>query len=268
MRQPNPRVFQQINKQMDRSSDPLRRQRPMEGSRIGKPGDMPKGPRGNNPNFRQQQQNGGQRGGRPPTSTLNNMNPHQRMQVFNNFDQQRGFQPMMGPNGPIFPGGPPFQPMVPGGPPGPGGFMNGMPPFVPGPNGAPFNPAFNNGGFYPNNGRPHHQQQRNFNPQHNRNNGPSGQRNMFDMVEFPNRPPHQQQQGPGQQPPKEADDSQMEEDEAQNPADVPCRFGQRCGKADCPFAHPTPAAPPNRQVAISGEKCPFGVKCKNTKVYL
>ncbi|KAF3934897.1 hypothetical protein ABW19_dt0205248 [Dactylella cylindrospora] len=55
-------------------------------------------------------------------------------------------------------------------------------------------------------------------------------------------------------------------DEGQGQEDVACKFGLRCTKADCPFAHQSPASDPNRPVAfVAGEKCAFGINCKNKK---
>ncbi|EPS44103.1 hypothetical protein H072_1962 [Dactylellina haptotyla CBS 200.50] len=51
-----------------------------------------------------------------------------------------------------------------------------------------------------------------------------------------------------------------------NQDEIACKFGLRCTKADCPFAHQSPASDPNRPVAfVAGEKCAFGINCKNKK---
>lgn len=40
-----------------------------------------------------------------------------------------------------------------------------------------------------------------------------------------------------------------------------CRFGERCGNADCPYAHPSPAATKGESMVLSSEACTKGRSC-------
>ncbi|MCJ1250446.1 hypothetical protein MMC30_007674 [Trapelia coarctata] len=46
--------------------------------------------------------------------------------------------------------------------------------------------------------------------------------------------------------------------------DIVCKFNLKCTKADCIFAHQSPAAPPGTAIDVN-DHCPFGAACKNRK---
>ncbi|KAL5594469.1 hypothetical protein BROUX41_001402 [Berkeleyomyces rouxiae] len=52
--------------------------------------------------------------------------------------------------------------------------------------------------------------------------------------------------------------------EQMNPEDSMCKFNLRCTNKDCKFAHQSPAAPPGTTVDIK-DICSFGAACKNWK---
>lgn len=63
--------------------------------------------------------------------------------------------------------------------------------------------------------------------------------------------------------------SSMDEESSQqtaerNIADIVCRFNLACSKADCQFAHQSPAAPPGTTIDVK-DPCPFGAACTNRK---
>lgn len=62
-------------------------------------------------------------------------------------------------------------------------------------------------------------------------------------------------------------DSTMEVDGSQ-PADLSpdtvCKYNLKCTKNDCPYAHQSPAAPPDTIIDVH-DVCPFGAACKNRK---
>jgi hypothetical protein len=53
-------------------------------------------------------------------------------------------------------------------------------------------------------------------------------------------------------------------DESRDPSQTMCKFNVHCTKADCPFAHQSPAAAPGVLVDTTSE-CTYGVACKNFK---
>jgi hypothetical protein len=53
-------------------------------------------------------------------------------------------------------------------------------------------------------------------------------------------------------------------EESRDPSQIMCKFNLHCTKADCPFAHQSPAAPPGILVDTTSE-CSYGVACKNFK---
>lgn len=270
MRAPNGnRLFSQINKHLQNSQGDTLRRRP-QGDRIQK--QPPTGPRGGGPGGHARGGMAGNRG-RGNTNTLSRLPPHQQM---NAFQQQQLAQAMGMPPGmpmPAFgPGGQPFIPpqAMPNmfGP-------NGMPfpPAMPGPNGMPFQPPgpsprnnrFNNqnGGFRDNNGFQNNRGRGGFH--HNNNN----RQNFHNQQQQ-----HNQQTDAVEVPTVPGADAEMHEGDGHEKqqkdlADVPCFFGLKCLKADCGYGHPSPSAPPGRDVAIDpGSKCAYGVKCKNPKVSL
>jgi nuclear polyadenylated RNA-binding protein NAB2 len=63
------------------------------------------------------------------------------------------------------------------------------------------------------------------------------------------------------------EDSAMDGNDAQEPKDPAnsvCRFNLSCTKADCPFAHQSPSAPPGVAIDTS-DVCDYGAACKNHK---
>ena len=46
--------------------------------------------------------------------------------------------------------------------------------------------------------------------------------------------------------------------------DTVCRYNLKCTKKDCPYAHQSPAAPPDTMIDVH-DVCPFGAACKNRK---
>ncbi|KAI9824855.1 MAG: hypothetical protein M1832_001460 [Thelocarpon impressellum] len=70
-------------------------------------------------------------------------------------------------------------------------------------------------------------------------------------------------------PPSDADPSSSMEVESSQAteaaiADTMCKFNLACAKADCAFAHQSPAAPPGMTVDVH-DHCSFGAACKNRK---
>ncbi|KAF3911632.1 hypothetical protein AA313_de0201701 [Arthrobotrys entomopaga] len=228
-------LYNQIQKNMDRSSDPLRRMpnnRGNEQFRIQKH-DPSRGQRQNfnGPQGQMNQRHMG-RGQQPPhmqnaymNAAMNPqmggqgqfgpmmMSPEQQFQLFQMMEQQARMMGMLPPNG---------------------GFMGG--PGIPGQE-QPAQPG----------------------------------RSLFDRVENGPKPgannhhSKSRQQAGGDTEMGDGNTESTSED-ATNQDEVACKFGLRCTKADCPFAHQSPASDPNRPVAfVAGEKCAFGINCKNKK---
>ncbi|KAF3220709.1 hypothetical protein TWF192_000170 [Orbilia oligospora] len=236
-------LYNQIQKNMDRSSDPLRRVPNNRGGdqfRIQKHDTQRGGPRQNfnGPQggpMNQRHMGRGQQGGHMQSTYMNAMSnpnmaqqgqfgpmmmsPEQQFQFLQMMEQQARMMGMIGPNG----------------------FMGG-PGSIPG----------------------QEQQQQ-----------PG--RSLFDRVD--NTPknnnhhnkPRQQQQQQQQQQPAAGGDTEMGDgaeglgEDVAGQEDVACKFGLRCTKSDCVFAHQSPVSDPSRPVAFSGEKCAFGISCKNKK---
>ena len=244
-RQNNRRLMGQISKAMDRSNDTvLHRIRPQQGTErvnmhLRQP---PKGPRSDQ--FRNQRM---PQNGRPmapanglapsggPGSTIMQMTPQQQMQLFAMYEQQaRMMSEILSP----------LQQQ---------GFMPGNAPSI--------NPAFRNGPplqpqqpsrslFERVEGKPQHSN--GFHNNRAQTNGSvphSGRRQASEIT--------------GKEP------SSMEIDSVQpvhtEPSgDTICKFNLKCTKADCPFAHQSPAAPAGTTIDVT-DHCPFGVACKNIK---
>ncbi|KAK6501950.1 hypothetical protein TWF481_009768 [Arthrobotrys musiformis] len=234
-------LYNQIQKNMDRSSDPLRRVPNNRGGdqfRIQKH-DAQRGGQRQNFNGPQGQMNQrhvsrNQQGGHMQSAYMNAMSnpnmaqqgqfgpmmmtPEHQFQFLQMMEQQARMMGMIGPNG-SFMGGP--------------GGMPGQEQSQPG------RSLFDRVGDTPKNNhhnKPRHQQQ------------------------------HQQQQQQQQQ--AAGGDTEMGdggEGAGEDSEDVACKFGLRCTKADCTFAHQSPVSDPSRPVAFSGEKCSFGINCKNKK---
>ncbi|KAF8456750.1 hypothetical protein BDZ91DRAFT_800976 [Kalaharituber pfeilii] len=283
------RLFNQINKAMDRSqTDTLRRVRQQPGERIEKR-EPPKGPRGvlsgprTGPSPPGQiggrlggqmgRQNGHMNRGLPPfpnglpsgipphlSAQFATMNPQQQMAFYQMIEQQNQILGLM--QG--FSGSPgmmmPPMPTMP--------TMPTMPsmPTMPGPNGFRVPPhQFNQ--FSQHQQQQQQQQQR-------------PQRSLFDLIESPpqiaNPPSQSQRNGSTEPQPEASKEVEMETEEpffedkvGQQPEEedsfkIACKFGNNCTKPECPFAHPTPVVPGKLNISFM-EKCPFGVNCKNRK---
>jgi hypothetical protein len=99
-------------------------------------------------------------------------------------------------------------------------------------------------------------------------------RSLFDRVQRPQqnggRKPQQsskfgdQHQNHNETPSSSMDVEMSQEKKEVDPETTPCHFNLNCTKADCPFAHQSPAAPPNTSIDYS-DKCSFGAACKNRK---
>ena len=226
------RLISHVNRAMDRSNDSvLHRVRGHSGERVNMhnrqlpKGPLPKGPRANGPQNRQFN-NGLQNGARGPPPNRNQpmMNPQ--------FSQQQQMQlfnllsSMMSPNGQ-------------------GMMMPGMPA-----------PAINP----------------NFRSQ-NQSNGKS----LFDRVEarpHHNRPYNDKPMTNGNVSQPQSQDTEMGDDTALEDKpqkatselgpDTICKFNLKCTKADCQFAHQSPAAPPGTSIDVN-DTCAFGAACQNRK---
>jgi nuclear polyadenylated RNA-binding protein NAB2 len=71
----------------------------------------------------------------------------------------------------------------------------------------------------------------------------------------------------GNKPQDGSDDVAMEGTETSKPElgpDTICKYNLKCTKADCIFAHQSPAAPPGTNIDVS-DTCAYGVACQNKK---
>ena len=223
------RILGQVNKAMDRSNDPMHRVRAQSGERINMHNRMPpKGPRGVLGQQRPQGNgipSGPAKPGAPNLRQPGPMNPDVL------FRQQQQMLQML-------------QQMLPAGS-NPFQMQGGAAPVI--------NPNFQNGG---------------------RGRQPHG-KSLFERIEGrPNRQNgsfHNRNQGVHKTP-QDTDmsgDASMEVDKApesstSSPDDTVCKFNLKCAKSDCPFAHQSPAAPPNTTVDVA-DHCPFGAACQNRK---
>ena len=99
-------------------------------------------------------------------------------------------------------------------------------------------------------------------------------RSLFDRVQRPQqngarKPPQNSKFGDQRQNHSETPSSSMDVEMSQekkeiDPEKTTCRFNINCTKADCPFAHQSPAAPEGTTIDF-GDKCSFGAACKNRK---
>ena len=243
----NRRMMGQLSKAMDRSQDSvLHRVRPQQGTeRINMHNRQPpKGPRGDL--SRGRMPNGGIPSGpanggpmnRGPAAAMTQMTAQQQMQLLAMYEQQaRIMSEILGPQG---------QQM-----------------FMPGMNVPAVNPAFRNG-------VPNQPQQQG--------------RSLFERTEV--RPQRPNLNGNNRRPQQNGNrvhttvqtdtdmgnndvTSSMEVESSQDastkpPSETMCKFNLKCTKADCPFAHQSPAAPPGTTIDFS-DHCPFGAACQNRK---
>ncbi|PMD31221.1 nuclear polyadenylated RNA-binding protein Nab2 [Hyaloscypha variabilis F] len=90
-------------------------------------------------------------------------------------------------------------------------------------------------------------------------------RSLFDRVQRPQqnggRKPHQNH---SETPSSSMDVEMSQEKKEIDPETTTCRFNLTCTKADCPFAHQSPAAPAGTAIDYT-DKCSFGAACKNRK---
>ena len=106
-----------------------------------------------------------------------------------------------------------------------------------------------------------------------------GGRSLFDRVQpNPQRPQHNtfnnnkftpnnqfkaKQQQPREDGPSSSMDVEMSQ-ESSDPSTTICTFNLKCTKAECPYAHQSPAAPPGMTIDLE-DVCSFGAACKNVK---
>ena len=281
------RLFNQLNKAMDRSQDNLRRVRPQPGERVEKR-EPPKGPRsstiggqrvGGPPHPGQignrvgVNRNGmgrggpgfGPAGGIPPhlAAHFATMNPQQQMAFYQMIDQQNQILASF---------------MTGGFPPQQGLMMTGMP--MPGMSPMPPMPPVSGSNGFRGPLHPHQQFQIPYNmqPQPQIPQGAS----LFERIEAPQKivtptQPDTVQNGIDnddsvvKEVTMETDESFFEDTkgsklEDEDPFKTACKFANTCTRADCPFAHPTPVAVGRVNISFVEGSCPFGVNCKNRKV--
>ena len=243
----NRRIMGQISKAMDRSQDSaLHRIRPQQGTeRINMHNRQPpRGPRGDL--SRGRIPNGGIPSGpsngaaqtRGPTAVITQMTAQQQMQLLAMYEQQaRMMSEILGPQGQQM-----FMPQM------------SMP---------AINPAFRNGVvgqpqqgrslFERTEGRP---QRPNVTGNY-RKSQPNGNQAHLG-VQFDTNMGNSDVSSS-----MEVENSQ-DASSAKPPSETVCKFNLKCTKADCPFAHQSPAAPAGTVVDVS-DHCPFGAACQNRK---
>ena len=95
-------------------------------------------------------------------------------------------------------------------------------------------------------------------------------KSLFDRVQRPNGHHGRQQNNNGF--PNKKHDAEIGEDIAMGEGttstelgpDTICKFNLKCTKADCVFAHQSPAAPPGTTIDVN-DSCSFGAACQNRK---
>ena len=222
----------QLNKAMDRTNDSvLHRVRPQSGERINMHNRQPpRGPRASNGQNRPMNNaipTGPSKGpgvNRPQPQVNAQLSPQQQMQLYGLLSQ-------------VFAAGPP-------------GVMPNAPTPVINPNFP--RPAHNQGKslFERVEGNPH------------RANGPSNYNRPHQNGNAHHKRVQQQQDT------EMGDDVSMDAEPSQKSTelgpDTLCKFNLKCTKADCTFAHQSPAAPPGTAVDPT-DICPFGAACQNRK---
>ncbi|KAL9005920.1 MAG: hypothetical protein Q9188_001334 [Gyalolechia gomerana] len=250
----NKRLMGQLSKAMDRSSDAiLHRVRPQQGTeRINMHNRQPpKGPRNDQnrnqrvpPNLRAMgAPNGGTPNGGMPTPMMN-ATPQQQMALFAMLEEQARMMSQI------------FSPQQ-------QNFMPGMPqPAI--------NPNFRPGGQAQNQQPDRSLFERIEHPAQQQN-GHSNKRQQYDKKDFQSRNHHSTAPGAdgGQESANGDVTSSMEVESSQKSqseqsSGTVCKFNLKCTKADCPYAHQSPAAPPGITLDLSSG-CPFGARCQNRK---
>ncbi|KAI9673879.1 MAG: hypothetical protein M1817_002085 [Caeruleum heppii] len=237
----NKRLFGQLSKAMDRSSDAvLHRKRTAErvNSHSREP---PRGPR-NGPNRMNRpppprpmggMSNGGMMPG-APSAALTQMTPQQQMQLFAMYEEQaRMMSQILSPHQQQ-------QMFLPGSMPQ-GGMMNGF-----GQTGPAQQPGRS---LFDRVQEPQHRHQ----PRTDKRHMPKGA-----------RPGDQASKGAAAGLNADVEMDTSKDDTESTPATTMCKFNLSCTKVDCPFAHQSPAAPPGTTVDMTDE-CSFGAACKNRK---
>ncbi len=263
------RIVGQINKAMDRTNDSvLHRVRTPGSERINVHNRQPpKGPRAAGPPGRMNHGNtsgpprGGHMGGRGGFhQSQPQISPAQQMQLLAFYEQQAKIMQSI-----LSPGQ--QQAVMPGMPPMPG--MPGIPMPMPGPVPA-INPAFRHGMGMGRGQTPQQQQQQ-------QQQGKS----LFERVQHVPNGNFSHGHGRGQhhnhsdnhshakaQNTSMGDDTAMDVEGAPSSSepspDTICKFNLKCTKADCIFAHQSPAAPPGTTIDVH-DTCPFGAACQNRK---
>lgn len=102
------------------------------------------------------------------------------------------------------------------------------------------------------------------------NSQPPAGKSLFERVQKPRhnglnkgRPP-QQDNAMDTDTPMNGDSAQSGPEEHKSPFDIMCRFNKSCTRADCPYAHQSPAAPEGTTVDLT-DTCSFGAACQNFK---
>ena len=109
---------------------------------------------------------------------------------------------------------------------------------------------------------------------------PQQSRSLFDRVEQPQRQggsfprresengisvkSHNDEAAPDGNLDTEPDHALKDDEHGEPNPDSVCKFNLRCTKKDCLFAHQSPAAPEGTLVDVT-DRCPFGAACKNKK---
>ncbi|KAL8721720.1 MAG: hypothetical protein Q9225_001670 [Loekoesia sp. 1 TL-2023] len=249
----NKRLMGQLSKAMDRSGDAmLHRVRPQQGTeRINMHNRQPpKGPRNDlnrnqrvPPNLRPM---GAQNGGMPNggmATPLMNATPQQQMALFSMLEEQARMMSQI------------FSPQQ-------QNFIPGMPQPAINPNFRPGGQAQNqqpDRSLFERVERPAQRQNGNFN------------KRQQHKTDFQSR--SLQSTAPGVDSGQDSANgdvtSSMEVESSQKSqpeqsSDTVCKFNLKCTKADCPYAHQSPAAPPGITLDLSSG-CPFGARCQNRK---
>ncbi|KAL9029936.1 MAG: hypothetical protein Q9196_001884 [Gyalolechia fulgens] len=250
----NKRLMGQLSKAMDRSSDAvLHRVRPQQGTeRINMHNRQPpKGPRNDQnrnqripPNLRAM---GVPNGGTPKGGMITpmmNATPQQQMALFAMLEEQARMMSQI------------FSPQQ----------QN----FMPGMLQPAINPNFRPGGQAQNQ-QPDRSLFERIEHRAQQQNGHFNKRQQHDKRDSQSRNHHSTAPGAdgGQDSANGDVTSSMEVENSQKSqseqsSDTVCKFNLKCTKADCPYAHQSPAAPPGVTLDLSSG-CPFGARCQNRK---
>ncbi|KAI9738814.1 MAG: hypothetical protein M1834_008321 [Cirrosporium novae-zelandiae] len=144
--------------------------------------------------------------------------------------------------------------------------LTGQPPMLPGmPTPPGMNMNFLNGGFQPQGGRSLFDRVDN----HPKQNGHFSKRGSHNgqghhHVDTPMSETTKQDSNVDTASSMDVEGPQPANESSTPPEDIVCRFNLSCTKADCKFAHQSPAAPPGTAIDPH-DNCTFGAACKNRK---